>query len=43
VFSYLVYESFSIIYCAYEDLPFMTFVRGTLYPKEDNASKDEGL
>jgi hypothetical protein len=25
-----------------EDLFFMTFVRGSLYPKRDKASKDEG-
>jgi hypothetical protein len=26
-----------------EDLFFMTFVQNSLYPKGDNASKDEGL
>jgi hypothetical protein len=26
-----------------EDLFFMTFVQDPLYPKKDNASKDEGL
>jgi hypothetical protein len=26
-----------------EDLFFMTFVRNSLYPKGDNASKDEDL
>ena len=41
-FSYLAYESF-FIYCAYEGLSFITFVRNSLYPKGDNASKDEGL
>jgi hypothetical protein len=38
-----VYESFSIICCAYEGLSFITFIRDSLYPKGDNASKDEGL
>jgi hypothetical protein len=26
-----------------EGMPFMTFVRRLLYPKGNNASKDEGL
>jgi hypothetical protein len=43
LFLYLVYESFFIIYCAYEGLSFITFVRNSLYSKGDNASKDEGL
>jgi hypothetical protein len=38
-----VYESFFIIYCVYEGLSFIIFVRNSLYPKGDNASKDEGL
>jgi hypothetical protein len=43
LFLYLTYEFFFIIYCAYEGLSFITFVRKLLYPKGDNASKDEGL
>jgi hypothetical protein len=27
----------------YEGMSFMTFVRRSLYPKGNNASKDEGL
>jgi hypothetical protein len=42
-FIYFMYESFFIIYCAYEGLSFITFVWDSLYPKGDNASKDEGL
>jgi hypothetical protein len=38
-----VYESFFIIHCVYEGSSFITFVRNPLYPKGDNASKDEGL
>jgi hypothetical protein len=29
--------------CTYEGMSFITFVRKSLYPKENNASKDEGL
>jgi hypothetical protein len=29
--------------CAYEGMSFITFVRKSLYPKGNNASKDEGL
>jgi hypothetical protein len=36
-------SSFIIVYCDDEDSSFMTFVRRSLYPKGDNASKDEGL
>jgi hypothetical protein len=43
LFPYFVNESFFIIYCAYEGMCFITFVRNSLYPKGDNASKDEGL
>jgi hypothetical protein len=40
-FSYFL--SFLIIRCVYEGMTFITFVRNTLYPKGNNASKDEGL
>jgi hypothetical protein len=43
LFLYLAYESFFSIHCAYEGLSFITFVRKSLYPRGDNASKDEGL
>jgi hypothetical protein len=36
-------SSFINIYCDDEGMSFMTFVRRSLYPKGDNASKDEGL
>jgi hypothetical protein len=43
VISYLSYvSSFINIYCDDEGTSFMTFVRRSLYPKGDNASKDEG-
>jgi hypothetical protein len=42
-FTYYVYKSFFIIYCAYEGMSFITFVRNSLYPKGDNALKDEGI
>jgi hypothetical protein len=32
-----------IFYCDYEGVTFITFVRNPLYPKGNNASKDEGL
>jgi hypothetical protein len=35
-------SSFINMYCDDEGTSFMTFVRRSLYPKEDNASKDEG-
>jgi hypothetical protein len=35
-------SSFIIIYCDDEGMSFMTFVWRSLYPKGDNASKDEG-
>jgi hypothetical protein len=34
---------FAIICCVYEGTSFTTFVRKSLYPKGNNASKDEGL
>jgi hypothetical protein len=41
---YISYGSFFIIICcADEGMPFITFVRKSLYPKGNNASKDEGL
>jgi hypothetical protein len=41
---HISYGSFVIIVCyVYEGVPFITFVRKSLYPKGDNASKDEGL
>jgi hypothetical protein len=42
-FPYFVYEPFFTICCAYKGLSFITFVWNSLYPKGDNASKDEGL
>jgi hypothetical protein len=35
--------TFIIIYWDGEGMSFITFVWRSLYPKEDNASKDEGL
>jgi hypothetical protein len=35
-------SSFINIYCDDEGASFMTFVRRLLYPKGNNASKDEG-
>jgi hypothetical protein len=44
VIFYISYGSlFIIICCADEGMPFITFVRKSLYPKGNNASKDEGL
>jgi hypothetical protein len=41
---YISYDSFFIILCcAYEGVPFVTFVQRSLCPKGNNASKDEGL
>jgi hypothetical protein len=41
---HILYDSFSaIICCDYEGTSFITFVRKSLYPKGNNASKDEGL
>jgi hypothetical protein len=40
---HVVYDSFFIIICCgYEGMSFITFVRKSLYPKGNNASKDEG-
>jgi hypothetical protein len=36
-------SSFNNVYCDDEGSSFMTFVRRSLYPKGNNASKDEGL
>jgi hypothetical protein len=39
-----LYASTSInIHCDVEGMSFTTFVRRSLYPKGDDASKDEGL
>jgi hypothetical protein len=41
---YVVYGSFFVIICSvYEGISFITFIRKSLYPKGNNASKDEGL
>jgi hypothetical protein len=42
LFFIYAYESIFIIYYPYEGLSFITFIRNSLYPKGDNASKDEG-
>jgi hypothetical protein len=43
VISHDSYDSFSInIYCDDEGVSFMIFVRRLLYPKGNNASKNEG-
>jgi hypothetical protein len=43
VVSYTSYDYFSIfICCADEGMSFITSVRKSLYPKGNNASKDEG-
>jgi hypothetical protein len=36
-------SSFINVYCDDEGSSFMTFVQRSLYPKGNNASKDEGL
>jgi hypothetical protein len=44
VISYVSYaSSFINMYCDDEGTSFITFVRISLYPKGNNASKDEGL
>ena len=44
VISHVSYaSSFINMYCDDECTSFMTFVRRLLYPKGNNASKDEGL
>jgi hypothetical protein len=41
---HISYDSFFIIICyAAEGMSFITFDRRSLYPKGNNASKDEGL
>jgi hypothetical protein len=41
---YVSYDSFFIVICRiYEGMLFVIFVRKTLYPKGNNALKDEGL
>jgi hypothetical protein len=35
-------SSFINIYCINEGMSFITFVSRSLYPKRNNASKDEG-
>jgi hypothetical protein len=41
---YTSYEFlFIFICCAYKGMFFVTFVRESLYPKRNNAPKDEGL
>jgi hypothetical protein len=43
VISHIPYASpFTNVYCDDEGTSFMTFVRRSLYPKGNNASKDEG-
>jgi hypothetical protein len=42
VIFYVLYAS-SFVYCDEEGSSFVTFVRRSLYPKGNNASKDEGL
>jgi hypothetical protein len=43
VISHVSYAfSFIDVNCDDEGMSFMTFVRRSLYPKENNASKDEG-
>jgi hypothetical protein len=43
VISHVSYaSSFINIYCDDEGISFMNFVRKSLYPKGNNASKDEG-
>ena len=43
VISHVSYDlSFINVFCDDEGTSFMTFVRRSLYPKGNNASKDEG-
>ena len=42
-FVFHVFLIFTIMYRNDEGMSFMTFVRRSLYPKGNNASKDEGL
>jgi hypothetical protein len=41
-FVFHVFLIFTIIYRNDEGMPFITFVRRSLYPKENKAPKDEG-
>jgi hypothetical protein len=44
IISYVLYDSFFIIICCVDEgMPFTTFVRRSLYPRGNNASKDERL
>jgi hypothetical protein len=47
IYSYFLYVPYDhvyiSVYCNEEGMSFMTFVQRSLYPKGDNASKDEGL
>jgi hypothetical protein len=41
---YVVYDFFFIVICHVDEgMSFITFVQKSLYPKGNNASKDEGL
>jgi hypothetical protein len=41
---YALYDSFFILICYVDEgMSFIIFVRKSLYPKGNNASKDEGL
>jgi hypothetical protein len=41
---YVVYDFFFIVICRVDEgMSFITFVQKSLYPKGNNASKDEGL
>jgi hypothetical protein len=43
VIFHVSYSLFFInVYCDHEGMSFMTFVRRSLYPKGNNALKDEG-
>jgi hypothetical protein len=43
VISHISYtSSFINVYCDDEGMSFVTFIRRLLYPKGNNASKDEG-
>jgi hypothetical protein len=43
VISHVSYASFFNMYSDDEGMSFITFVRRSLYPKGNNALKDEGL
>jgi hypothetical protein len=42
-FEFIVFSFFIIVCCVYEGMSFITFVQVSLYPKGNNASKDEGF